>query len=601
MAVWRPDLVDLSFDQLYDGLSDEHKRGIDRIMWTFRNKLINMEGVEQGPVLDFELTADDLRLLYDPLLPSELEKALTPEEQTMALCAIDPVIWVREILHYDPRVYQIMALRSKDRTRAYRWGRRSGKSTCMLWEVLWFSWMNSKIVVIIVCPIERHVQHMWEMIDLMVLNTGITPLKEAIRQFGITRKTRKPWEIEFINGSKIKAFTSGARSGGKADSVRGHEGHMILMDEMDLMQPGDLDAITAMMQKTSDEFKGKKRLIVSSTPNGRRDMFYIFCNKKTVKELWYPSFVNPHFTPEDEEEQRDFLTESGFVHEIVGDWGQESTGVFKPALLKHVANPDEPYSYWNTRPEKYTGPIILGVDWDKYGAGVNLVGTANVDGVLRVILREEIERAKFEFTLGAGVNRVKQLDQTFNFAYIYCDRGYGERQWEELVEQLPWGADRVIGKNYSSSVEETDPVTRERVKEEFKPFLVDNAVTLYEQRKVTINPDDSDFIAQMLAYVQLRISPTGRPVFGSRDPDRIGDHALEAWMLSLLGHTERFGDLVVRFKQVTPKVVSSNDALAPGDTKEERSRRASQLMKVRRPMTSLSRKVSASIFDRPGF
>lgn len=1035
--VHRPDLADKTFDELYDGLTPQLKAGVDRIMWCFRKKLPTIDGVDQKEVAKFELTTEDLRLLYDPILPEELTSEMTEEEQIITLSSIDAVTWVRHFLNYEPRAYQIMMMRDKSRTRSYKCGRRTGKSTCMLWETLHFCSVNRDVRVIIVCPLEAQVKLMWDMIDDMVLNSGVRPLKAALEAFSITSKIRKPWEIGFANGSKIKAFTSGARSGGRADSVRGNEAHMIIVDEMDLMMPEDLNAITAMMQKTSDKFTGNKRLIVSSTPNGRRDMFYVFSQKKNVKQRWYPSFVNPFFGPEDEAEQREFLNDTGFVHEIcfhpdqkvslydgtvktisdiwigdrlysnvegncsistvinhgktrekaeivdvetwlghivctpdhkvktfkdgaitkesincvdnivaspsfgvydmsrdkalarivgfingdgtvtdrgefyqasfyskyyedlipiandfevlfgfkpnitakhvkgyegnwqivcsrrevtnflvqhgaevgrktelvsnvpewiknssvevalefigalwgakgstkffdgtwkhlnlsqqktsislcgdlfqwmkeilssvgiesdyivkenrpcsgttkngqkfcsradineklrikvtnsnainvftklkprysirkeiaffhamvlayrrsyelntirsrasnvledrtngmrikdisekfkisgsqVGkilypdkkkrlaripsrinlesleiiddgsiiipilnksmledgpvynitvdsddhsfllfnginlyncsDWGQQTTGVFKPSLLEHVSNPDEVYSYLPVRP-RGAGPIILGADWDKYGAGVNIVVVANIDGILKLIWREEIQREKYEFTLGAGVNRVKELDDIFHLNYIYCDKGYGERQWEELVATLPRGGERVIGKNFSSSVLETDPSTRETVKEEFKPFMVDNAVTLYEKRQVRFPRDDEKFVAQVTGYVQTRVSATGRPVFASMDAERIGDHALDAWMMALLGHTEQYGDLIVPFEFVAPRTASTNKALSPGETQEEKEQEIASITKARRPMSSTKRSKASTVFSRPG-
>jgi len=1031
---YRPDLIGKSFKELYDGLPQDLKDGVDRVFWCFKTKLPSMQGLDMKEVLDFDLTADDLRYLYDPLLPSELEDTLTEEEKTLALASIDPVMFVRSFLNYQPRVYQILMMRSPERVKSYRCGRRAGKSTCMTWEAIWFAYVNPGVRIIIVAPLEAQIKLLWDMVDEMVLHSGIKPLKSALAAFGVASKIRKPWELHFNNGSRIKAFTSGARSGGKADSVRGNEAHMIIVDEMDLMMPDDLNAITAMMQKTSDEFSGEKRLIVSSTPNGRRDMFYAFSRKDTVKEFWFPSFVNPYFGPADEKEQRDFLTESGFIHEIcfhpdqnislhdgtikrisdvnVGDklysniegncsistvinhgktreeseiidvktwigniactpdhkvktfkdgtiikesindadniiaspsfgaydmsrekalariigfingdgtvtdrgeyyqasfyskyyedlvpiandfeilfgfrpnisakhikgydgnwqivcarrdvtnflvehgaqigkktelvsdvplwiensstevalefigalwgaegsvrffdgnwkhlylsqqktnaalcgnlfewmhkilssvgidskytikekkpsfgttkmgqkfrsranieeklcikvtnnnainifsklkprysikkeiaffhamvlayrreyeirevrarassvlldrsngmqikdicskfnlsasqvgkilypdkknrltrisgkinlesieiiedgsvvipilskttmdsgpvynitvdskdhsfllinginlyncagWGQQTTGVFKPSILEFVA--PESYSYWSSR--RQCGPIICGVDWDKYGAGVNIVVVANVDGLLTVIHREEIDRAQHEHTLGAGVDRVIELDKIFSFSYVYCDRGYGERQWEELVQKMPYGDIRVMGKNFSSSVLETNPVTGATDKEEFKPFMVDNAVNLYEKRKVRVNPDDEKFIAQIQGYVQLRVSATGRPVFGSMDSERIGDHALDAWMMALLGHTEKYGDLIMPREYIPPRVVSTNDSLAPGDTKEERHTNSRSILMQRRPMSSGSRKASANVFNRPG-
>jgi hypothetical protein len=465
----------------------------------------------------------------------------------------------------------------------------------MVWEASWFAYVNPGVKVMIICPLEAQIKLMWDMFDEMMLHSGIRPLKAAHDAFGVVSKIRKPWEIHFSNGSIIKGFTSGARSGGKADSVRGNEAHLIIVDEMDLMMPDDLNAITSMLQTTSDEWVGEKRLVVSSTPNGRRDMFYVHCHSKSTREYWFPSFVNPYFSPKDEEEQRELLTEAGFIHEIVADWGAQTTGVFKPSLLNAVAN--EEYSYWNER--RVRGPIICGVDWDKYGAGVNIVVVANVDGVLELVHREEIERAQYEYTLGAGVERVKQLDERFNFSYVYCDRGYGEFQWETLVKDLPYGDQRVIGKNFSSSVLETNPVTGVTEKEEFKPFMVENAVNLYEKRQVKIPSNDQKFISQLLGYVQLRMSATGRPVFGSMDAERIGDHALDAWMMALLGHTEQYGDLITKFERITPRVVNTNNALNPEAKITDRNKAQHALMGLKRPMTSLSRNTSVSVFNRP--
>ena len=595
--LYRPDLDEYTWEQLYCGLPVDMQKGIDRVMWTFKDKLINMHGVDQSAVLDFQFPREYIKLLYDPVLPEEGLEDLSDEEKMYIIASADPVTWVRTYLNYEPRVYQIVSMRHPARIRSLRWGRRTGKSTSMVWEMIWFASTNPGVTVILVCPLESQVKIIWDMVDEALLNSGIRPLKDAYEFFGILRRTKKPWEYEFSNGSRIKAFTSGARSGGKADSVRGNEGHMIIIDEMDLMMPDDLKAITAMMQQTSDRFAGRKRLIVSSTPNGRRDMFYAFSKKEIISEFWFPSFVNPYFTPADESEQRSLLTEEGFIHEVVADWGQQTTGVFKPALLDHVASED--FSYWNGRIPGFRGPIICGVDWDKYGAGVNIVAVANVDGILKTVFREEIERSQHEYTLGAGKDRVIELDKVFQFAYVYVDRGYGERQWEELVKEMPYGDMRVLGKNFSSSVLETDPATGAIVKEEFKPFLVDNAVNLYEKRKVMIAKNDEKFLSQLLGYMQLKISATGRPVFGSMDEERIGDHALMAWMMALLGHTEKYGDIIVPMDLVKPRAFDSNLALVPGDTRSDRRKELKAINKTSRPMTHRTRRTAGLAFDRP--
>ena len=112
MAIlYRPDLDCYSWDQLYNGLEPELKLGVDRIIWTFKQKLINMHGVDQTAVLDFAFPKDYLKLLYDPLLPNEMEETMSEEERMYALASADSICWVRTFLKFQPRVYQIISMR----------------------------------------------------------------------------------------------------------------------------------------------------------------------------------------------------------------------------------------------------------------------------------------------------------------------------------------------------------------------------------------------------------------------------------------------------------------------------------------------------------
>jgi hypothetical protein len=85
------------------------------------------------------------------------------------------------------------------------------------------------------------------------------------------------------------------------------------------------------------------------------------------------------------------------------------------------------------------------------------------------------------------------------------------------------------------------------------------------------------------------------------DEERIGDHALDAWMMALLGHTEQYGDLIIPFEQIAPRLASTNEALTPGDSKEERHSKVVVAAQMHRPMSSVSRKAAWNVFNRPGF
>ena len=95
--------------------------------------------------------------------------------------------------------------------------------------------------------------------------------------------------------------------------------------------------------------------------------------------------------------------------------------------------------------------------------------------------------------------------------------------------------DRLVAFNFSKSVELRDPVTNKQIKKAGKAFLVENAVRIMEDGKFCFPHEDESLSKQMLNYiVAKRNAATNKPVYGL-DNARIGDHRLDAWMLSLAG------------------------------------------------------------------
>jgi replicative DNA helicase len=375
--------------------------------------------------------------------------------------------------------------------------------------------------------------------------------KNEIVMNSISRKVTSPqFMIQFTNGSTIRFFTSGMRSGGKSDVARGQEAHVIVLDEMDYMHADDLDALYAMLQKTAED-QPDKVLIGASTPTGRRERFWEWCRSPRFKEFWYPSYANPYFSKEQEEEFREQYSEVGYRHEIEADWGEDAEGVYPRKYIdKAFIEPS-----WNYIPELTSARsfLTMGVDWDKYGAGTNIVvleacsdsyEEQRFRNKVRLAYREEIERS--EYTLTKAVSRIVELNDIFQPKHIYVDRGYGEVQVELLhkygVENPITGLKtKVKGVSFSETIDIRDPYTKQIVKKEIKPYMVDNLRQYLEKEALVFPAKDDEMFMQLISYVVVRTTQTGRPVFEAGGS--AVDHAHDALILALLSITENYSEL----------------------------------------------------------
>ena len=112
----------------------------------------------------------------------------------------------------------------------------------------------------------------------------------------ITRKVTSPqFMIQFSNGSTIRFFTSGMRSGGKSDVARGQEAHLIILDEMDYMHADDLDDMHELQPiEGLPNGKGKKTVVQLVERLGARagDRFghawHILSKRWHPGDCWHP-------------------------------------------------------------------------------------------------------------------------------------------------------------------------------------------------------------------------------------------------------------------------------------------------------------------------
>lgn len=286
---FRKSLQELSREDLLEVIrmqDPELIKQINRIEWVFENKLQHLTWNDGNPVLQRPLTKEELALLIDE--PFELDSELlsmgiSSEQQRQLHIAKDSVTWARNFLDVNPRVYQILILRHPSLRKVLRAGRRLGKSFSMAIQLLHYSYTHKDGRCLVIAPMKSHV----ELIYQEVLRLAS---KSEVVMNSISRKVTSPqFLIQFTNGSTIRFFTSGMRSGGKADVARGQEAHVIVLDEMDYMHADDLDALYAMLQKTAED-QPDKIMIGASTPTGRRERFWEWCNSPRFKEFWFPSY-----------------------------------------------------------------------------------------------------------------------------------------------------------------------------------------------------------------------------------------------------------------------------------------------------------------------
>lgn len=148
-----------------------------------------------------------------------------------------------------------------------------------------------------------------------------------------------------------------------------------------------------------------------------------------------------------EAEFREQLSEQGFTHEIMAEFGVQETGVF-PKDKVDLACLHEPYAYepltvlqqeravensvtvnnydYQGRRAPMNPFRCFGVDWDKYSASSSII-ILDYDVIMqkfRVIRRIEVPRS--EYSYDNAVNTVVELNDKYNPSWIYADRGAGE-------------------------------------------------------------------------------------------------------------------------------------------------------------------------------
>jgi hypothetical protein len=100
---------------------------------------------------------------------------------------------------------------------------------------------------------------------------------------------------------------------------------------------------------------------------------------------------------------------------------------------------------------------------------------------------------------------------------------------------------KVKGVSFSETIDIRDPYTKQVVKKEIKPYMVDNLRQYLEKESIVFPGKDDEIFMQLISYVVVRTTQTGRPVFEAGGS--AVDHAHDALILALLSITQNYSDL----------------------------------------------------------
>lgn len=486
------------------------------------------------------------------IIPENIRALYSDEELQVAEALYNPVQWAWRNFQWEPRVskeefgavkYQEMMLRCTSKRKALRLGRQSGKTEAICVLMLFRAFVNENYKILVITPYRSQIELIFKRVKELIAQSP--DLMNSIR-----REVANPYhEIEFFNGSYIRGFTSGSKTSQGAGAVRGQPADVIVLDEADYLTTDDINAVVAILNS-----RPHCELYASSTPTGRRDHFFRWCQKApNYKEFHFPSYVIPHWNAELEEELRASLTEAGYIHEILAEFGEEEEGVFQ-AKYREAAEAE--YFYREIQPDPSRYVVGIGVDWNSSKIGTEIYIVAWDKNKHRFLGARAITVSRIGWTQLKAMEEIKKLNREWNPDFIYVDEGYGATQVEVMRawsqgEAAAKGHNHVDAKlaerlkpiNFSSKIEIPDPLTKQMIKKDMKPYMIENAVRMFERGLFTFPKTDEILKDQLAGYIIQRRTQLGKPVFGPRE-ERIGDHRLDAMMLAFLGFHVEFSDLL---------------------------------------------------------
>lgn len=494
----------------------------------------------------------------------------------------DPVKWVEWEFGIVCREHQAQFLRSTAKNRVMRISRRGGKTWALVMYMLWYIFTHDTSEVILLAPAETQVGNIFQIMKNNFFASRFNRHFKKQSDGGIIVSTRKKpsytVEIASIDGSTCEinanVISEGIRGKGRTNTL-------LVFDEFDFMMSEDhINAVMAI--QTGDP---NISAIIASTPSGRRGIYWRFCTDRTQgyeEHNWSVWETNPVWSVKTAILQIIRMPWNTYLQEYEADFGEETAGWIRKELIDEAF--DGPYSnyYNNMGPIDVGSPIrTMGVDWDKYntaGPSIVIIELDRAHQKMKVVHSELLSRAggaamMQEYTLGNAVQRVIDLNKQYNPHYIYVDRGFGERQAEELWEHgenhPETGLDiKVHGIHFGSKVKTIDLVTGEEIKKNVKQVMAAEMRIWFEERRIIVSQYDTMLRKQLENYRIVGVTQAG---YKFNDDE---EHLVDALMLAIYSVTVHFDEVFQKYVPVTITAVNRTIGNIYGESYNDHSNRS---------------------------
>lgn len=434
------------------------------------------------------------------------------------------------------RPYQATMLRCTAKRKVFRIGRQVGKSETICVAILHSVFTKKDFRVIVITPYQTQIEVIFNRLNKLIQASNHT-------SNSLKRYVKAPnYTIELHNGSTIRGFTAGTKSGGNADAVRGQKANMLVFDEADYLATEDMASALAVITNYPDA-----TVWMSSTPTGKRERFYDSCRSPLYKEYYYPSMINPLWSLDLETFYRNEYTEIQYAHEILAEFGEQEQGVYQSAMIDE-AMADYKYEEQSRDPNWM---YSIGVDWndEKVGTTIAVVGWHPINQIFKLFNRYTVSREGWTQT--EAVMKLIELNRYWLPRTIYIDKGFGGVQYEIIRK---YGYDALSNKStgpghpdarlhiitkqydFGSKLTIKDPFTKQNIDKAAKPFLVEDSIRKFEQRAILFSKHDKQLESELRGYIIDHRTISGSPVY-KQGNERVGDHNLDALNLALVAYT----------------------------------------------------------------
>ena len=206
-------------------------------------------------------------------------------------------------------------------------GRDTGKTVDIATLALHHAFVKKGGSVLVAAPHQGPVDTIIEEVEAQIESSPALKASVAVNSQGRPKIIRKPYfKIEFTTGSTIYFRPAGAYG----DPFRSLHVDLVLVDEGAWLTEKAWKALRQCLRAGG-------RMRIYSTPNGLRDTtYYRLTHSKNWKVFRWPSWLNPNWTTEREEELVEFYggrDTAGWQHEVAGEHGRPSYGAFN---LEHL-------------------------------------------------------------------------------------------------------------------------------------------------------------------------------------------------------------------------------------------------------------------------